>query len=107
MIDKDEGSSDDAKEADICNVVSSPQFREAQEENRELQTIWAHTLHIRNDQMGTLAGTSHYEVRNQLLYWVQSGRTVGQEETQLVLPTWFHHLIWRLAHANPTGGHLD
>lgn len=66
-----------------------PQFREAQEEDKELQAIWIQVLNVGNDHPGMTSVTSQYEVRNHLLYWVQRGQQMGQEEAQLVVPTKF------------------
>lgn len=62
-------------EVDLRNVASSPQFRKAQEEDRELQALRAQALDARNSQTVAPVGTSHYEIRNQLLYRVQKQKT--------------------------------
>lgn len=87
-------------------MASSPQFREVQKEGPELQALRTQALYARDGQRGTFVGNSYFEVRNHLLYWVQRGNAAEQEGTQLVVPTQFCQIIWRLTHVNPMGGHL-
>lgn len=97
-----EGSTE---ETDLHEMMSGPQFREAQEEDEELWAIKDPLLETRVDQPEMSLRTPWYEVRDQLLYWVQRGRQRVQEEAQLVVPAWLHQVVWQLVHANPMGGH--
>lgn len=95
-----------AHEVNLHDVASSLQFREVQEEDQELHELQTQALDSSESQVEMPVGTSYFEVRNHLLYWVQKGSTAEQEEVQLVDPTCFCQVIWRTTHSNPVGGHL-
>lgn len=93
---------------DLHDVASSRQFREAQEENGELQELQAIAREaLEPPEALSTAASPQFEVRHHLLYWVQQGGVGEMERTQLVVPSCFWRVIWQLAHANPTRGHIE
>lgn len=86
----------DADEVSLHDVASSPQFRETWEEDQDLQAVRMQALNTRDSQRGMPVGNSYFEVRNHLLYQIQKGSMAEQEGMQLVFPTQFHQVTWRL-----------
>lgn len=101
------GSNDEIKALDLHDVASSQQFREAQEEDMGLQELQATAVDaVALPQAPTTATSPRFEVRQHLLYRVQTGGAGESERTQLVVPSCLQQAIWQLAHPNPTRGHM-
>lgn len=100
-------SSNEIEVIDLQDITSSWQFREAQEVDAGLQELQAVAVEETNSpQMPTRATLPWFEVRHHLLYRVQPGGEGEANRVQLVVPLCFRHTVWRLAHSNPTGGHV-
>lgn len=105
-LEEEERSDNKADKVDLCNIASSLQFQEAQEEDHELQTLRMQAYNARDSLTSVPIRAPWFEVKNQLWYHVQQGRMGEPEGTQLVFSTWFCQVIWWLAHSSPIGGHL-
>lgn len=107
-LEDSEGSTDNVDVLDLYDMTSSHQFQEAQGEDAELQELRSLALDTSAPQQAVALGRAPgFEVGIQLLYRVQPGRVGEPEKTQLMVPTHYWHIIWRLAHSNPTRGHME
>ncbi|KYO47445.1 hypothetical protein Y1Q_0001239 [Alligator mississippiensis] len=85
----------------VESLVSAAQFRQPQREDEELQR-----LRTSDPGEGTSRRQEGFDVIGELLYQVQREEGGELKGRQLVVPSPLQHLVWRLAHASPLGGHL-